>query len=127
MDRGHALARLGFVFFATLFIWGCSGDDGAPGPAGPTGPAGPPGDQGPPGPSGAVPVDSAERINIEISSVAVPSGGGAPTVQLTLTNDLTQGLKGLPAGDIRLSLIHISEPTRLRRISYAVFCLKKKK
>src|SRR5665809_157179 len=31
-----------------------------------------------------------------------------------------------PAG-IALSLIHISEPTRLRRISYAVFCLKKKK
>src|SRR5660397_194867 len=28
---------------------------------------------------------------------------------------------------LRLSLIHISEPTRLRRISYAVFCLKKKK
>ena len=27
---------------------------------------------------------------------------------------------------IKLSLIHISEPTRLRRISYAVFCLKKK-
>src|SRR5660398_85057 len=25
------------------------------------------------------------------------------------------------------SVIHISEPTRLRRISYAVFCLKKKK
>ena len=29
--------------------------------------------------------------------------------------------------DMDLSLIHISEPTRLRRISYAVFCLKKKK
>src|SRR5660398_297634 len=28
--------------------------------------------------------------------------------------------------DYALSLIHISEPTRLRRISYAVFCLKKK-
>ncbi|MBW6152328.1 hypothetical protein KZ844_21390 [Pseudomonas aeruginosa] len=27
----------------------------------------------------------------------------------------------------RLSLIHISEPTRHLRISYAVFCLKKKK
>ena len=26
---------------------------------------------------------------------------------------------------VSLSLIHISEPTRLRRISYAVFCLKK--
>src|SRR5665648_85804 len=29
--------------------------------------------------------------------------------------------------EIRLSLIHISEPTRLGMISYAVFCLKKKK
>src|SRR5660397_252235 len=28
---------------------------------------------------------------------------------------------------LTLSLIHISEPTRLRRISYAVFCLNKKK
>ena len=28
---------------------------------------------------------------------------------------------------IDLSLIHISEPTRLGMISYAVFCLKKKK
>eukprot|EP00825_Cyclidium_porcatum_P020447 TRINITY_DN23155_c0_g1_i1.p3 TRINITY_DN23155_c0_g1~~TRINITY_DN23155_c0_g1_i1.p3 ORF type:complete len:103 (+),score=2.27 TRINITY_DN23155_c0_g1_i1:440-748(+) len=28
---------------------------------------------------------------------------------------------------LRLSLIHISEPTRLGMISYAVFCLKKKK
>eukprot|EP00658_Telonema_sp_P-2_P083993 TRINITY_DN9217_c0_g1_i2.p1 TRINITY_DN9217_c0_g1~~TRINITY_DN9217_c0_g1_i2.p1 ORF type:complete len:101 (-),score=21.06 TRINITY_DN9217_c0_g1_i2:85-387(-) len=27
----------------------------------------------------------------------------------------------------KLSLIHISEPTRLLSISYAVFCLKKKK
>src|SRR5678816_4255520 len=29
--------------------------------------------------------------------------------------------------DLYLSLIHISEPTRLLSISYAVFCLKKKK
>ena len=28
---------------------------------------------------------------------------------------------------LTLSLIHISEPTRLQLISYAVFCLKKKK
>src|SRR5660397_279394 len=38
---------------------------------------------------------------------------------------------GVPgAGEVHgahlLSLIHISEPTRLRRISYAVFCLKQK-
>eukprot|EP00658_Telonema_sp_P-2_P079375 TRINITY_DN7648_c0_g1_i10.p1 TRINITY_DN7648_c0_g1~~TRINITY_DN7648_c0_g1_i10.p1 ORF type:complete len:101 (-),score=18.78 TRINITY_DN7648_c0_g1_i10:105-407(-) len=30
-------------------------------------------------------------------------------------------------GLVHLSLIHISEPTRLLSISYAVFCLKKKK
>ena len=37
--------------------------------------------------------------------------------------------RGYAIGDVGhtdLSLIHISEPTRLRRISYAVFCLKKK-
>src|SRR5674536_378931 len=42
-----------------------------------------------------------------------PDSTGAPTA--------TQ-----PA-DMPLSLIHISEPTRLLSISYAVFCLKKKK
>src|SRR5450759_5471145 len=31
------------------------------------------------------------------------------------------------AASCSLSLIHISEPTRLGMISYAVFCLKKKK
>src|SRR5674536_398074 len=36
-----------------------------------------------------------------------------------------RGPRGRPAH--RLSLIHISEPTRLLSISYAVFCLKKKK
>src|SRR5665648_230936 len=37
---------------------------------------------------------------------------------------ITVAIAGL-AG-IKLSLIHISEPTRLGMISYAVFCLKKK-
>src|SRR5680860_497924 len=32
-----------------------------------------------------------------------------------------------PVGPATLSLIHISEPTRRTPISYAVFCLKKKK
>src|SRR5678816_3686091 len=39
-----------------------------------------------------------------------------------LAVDLVKIQKPLP-----LSLIHISEPTRLLSISYAVFCLKKKK
>src|SRR5450759_451318 len=33
---------------------------------------------------------------------------------------------GCPERVLALSLIHISEPTRLGMISYAVFCLKKK-
>src|SRR5665213_3255169 len=33
----------------------------------------------------------------------------------------------LPLMVVALSLIHISEPTRQAEISYAVFCLKKKK
>src|SRR5450756_3034820 len=40
--------------------------------------------------------------------------------------DRTAGRPREPAR-LRLSLIHISEPTRLGMISYAVFCLKKKK
>ena len=50
--------------------------------------------------------------------------------------DLYEGLNGISpkmieeAGNYKktaLSLIHISEPTRRTPISYAVFCLKKKK
>src|SRR5665648_1096352 len=45
------------------------------------------------------------------------SGGGSMT-----------GLNNVASGAVDiLSLIHISEPTRLGMISYAVFCLKKKK
>src|SRR5678815_955654 len=47
---------------------------------------------------------------------ALPNGN---TIEQTL------GCKLAPGMD--LSLIHISEPTRLLSISYAVFCLKKKK
>src|SRR5678815_3135091 len=38
-----------------------------------------------------------------------------------------QGPGGTIPQALNLSLIHISEPTRLLSISYAVFCLKKKK
>src|SRR5450756_1861049 len=37
------------------------------------------------------------------------------------------GLHARSTRYLELSLIHISEPTRLGMISYAVFCLKKKK
>src|SRR5678810_121156 len=42
--------------------------------------------------------------------------------------ELTFSWGGNPGvGSLHLSLIHISEPTRQAEISYAVFCLKKKK
>lgn len=107
INRSSRIASL--VLFG-LFLAGCEGNDGAPGADGAPGPAGPP---GPPGPSSGngVPVESAELINIAVSSVAVPSGGGAPTVSLALTNDLNQGLTGLPAGQIRFVLSQLTPGT----------------
>lgn len=92
-----------------LLLWGCEGDDGAAGPAGASGPAGPPGPPGPSGGTSAVPVESADKINIAVTSATVPAGGGVPVVELRLTNDLTQGLFGLPAGDIRFVLSQLSD------------------
>src|SRR5450756_2983939 len=49
---------------------------------------------------------------------------------IAVTDVLDIGEGRILAGDgaiYYLSLIHISEPTRLGMISYAVFCLKKKK
>src|SRR5665213_4264180 len=42
-------------------------------------------------------------------------------------NDVLGNIDGVLAVIQTLSLIHISEPTRQAEISYAVFCLKKKK
>src|SRR5450756_2981369 len=54
---------------------------------------------------------------------------GAAKDKLTFEKEVSDGWCVLvPAGTWHnLSLIHISEPTRLGMISYAVFCLKKKK
>src|SRR5660397_70820 len=56
-------------------------------------------------------------------------GGGGDGVEGGLGVDGQADQAGVAAlgHEDGLSLIHISEPTRLRRISYAVFCLKKKK
>src|SRR5678815_5936204 len=59
----------------------------------------------------------------------IPQAEGADVrSELPTINDKSKG----PVLDYlyqlyKLSLIHISEPTRLLSISYAVFCLKKKK
>ena len=51
---------------------------------------------------------------------APPRDGSEPHFEAVAT------LAALAAETKNLSLIHISEPTRPERISYAVFCLKKK-
>jgi OmcA/MtrC family decaheme c-type cytochrome len=55
-----------------------------------------------------VPVESAEKINVSILSVDVPAGGGAPTVELRLSNDLGFGLSGLPASAMSFTLAQLS-------------------
>jgi len=100
-----SLMLLGLVLAACS--GGDNGKDGTDGTAGPAGPAGPPGQPGPSTGSG-IPIDSAELIYIAVTNVDVPAGGGAPTISLTLTNDLEQGLRDLPAGDIRFTLSQLS-------------------
>lgn len=99
-------ARAAISMVAVLLtLTACEGDTGPAGPAGPQGDPGPPGE---PGPSGGVPVDSAEFINVEFTSVTVPAGGGSPTVELSLTNDLNQGLTGLPARNISFVIAQLT-------------------
>lgn len=87
-----------------MLLASCSGDDGATGAGGPAGPPGPSGPPGTSGSGGGVPVTSAEKINVQITDVSVPSGGGPPSVTLSLTNDLGQGLSGLPAANISFAI-----------------------
>ena len=88
----------------------CSGDTGPAGPAGPAGTAGPPGPGGPPGPSGTttVPIETVDQIFVSVQNVAIPAGGGAPTVTLSLQNDVGFGLTGLPAANISLTIAQLS-------------------
>jgi OmcA/MtrC family decaheme c-type cytochrome len=98
-----ACAR-GIPLVALLALLGCQANDGATGPQGPAGPPGPP---GPAGPQAGVPVSSAARINVTIDAVTAPEDGGPPVVELTLTNDLGEGLTGLPAATIRFAIAEL--------------------
>src|SRR5678816_4692225 len=76
----------------------------------------------------------AEALRAAVPSMemvrAVSSGTEATMSALRLARGFTGRAKIVKAdggyhGHADLSLIHISEPTRLLSISYAVFCLKK--
>jgi OmcA/MtrC family decaheme c-type cytochrome len=110
MDATHRVRWVLLLLVLGFGVAGCSnnGSAGVQGPPGPPGAGGPPGPPGPPGGGGGVPVDSAERINITVTGVTVPAGGGAPVVQFRLSNDLNQGLVGLPAGDARFIIAQLS-------------------
>ncbi len=104
----NSFSRIATLMFLSLVLAACSGgDDGSAGATGATGPVGPPGSPGPSTGSG-VPIGSTTNINIAVSGVVIAAGGGAPVVSVTLTNDLEQGLKDLPAGDIRFTLAQLS-------------------
>ncbi|HXV39402.1 MAG TPA: OmcA/MtrC family decaheme c-type cytochrome [Steroidobacteraceae bacterium] len=55
-----------------------------------------------------MPIGSATTINITVNSVTIPAGGGAPVVSFRLSNELNQGLTGLPAADARFVLAQLS-------------------
>src|SRR5660397_268677 len=69
-----------------------------------------------------------ERLDQDVVRMGALVETAIESVILALVEgDLDRAKKVMEGDDeIDLSLIHISEPTRLRRISYAVFCLKKK-
>ncbi|WP_458793143.1 AAA family ATPase, partial [Campylobacter coli] len=70
-------------------------------------------------------------LNLAVSTLTAVKNIGYPEARIILSQCAVY-LASAPKSNssynaINLSLIHISEPTRLLSISYAVFCLKKKK
>src|SRR5678816_4633512 len=69
-----------------------------------------------------------DELALQIKQDAVCwSVGIAEVEEIDKINIYHAGLLAMQRAVQGLSLIHISEPTRLLSISYAVFCLKKKK
>src|SRR5450759_806492 len=71
----------------------------------------------------------ADMLKFALKEPVIPAGANKGVFLLApagITGSLSANFS-ISAKDWNLSLIHISEPTRLGMISYAVFCLKKKK
>src|SRR5665647_1878786 len=63
------------------------------------------------------------------SPIVMDANSSRPIIGITCyVEEAVRGVReNMPHALLPLSLIHISEPTRRTPISYAVFCLKKKK
>src|SRR5665647_2514028 len=78
-------------------------------------------------------IASAASAALALVGLAAPASAIASpydTVTVSSMNNLVTAMESyalFDGNDLYLSLIHISEPTRRTPISYAVFCLKKKK
>src|SRR5665648_557246 len=72
-------------------------------------------------------IDALSGCRLEKYSEFVFTGFGEPLIRFDDVISIIRWLKENGCRVRVLSLIHISEPTRLGMISYAVFCLKKKK
>src|SRR5665648_1164115 len=64
-----------------------------------------------------------DDVTLDLPRLPATAGNDGVVVSALLKET---GLVTVDPGFMNLSLIHISEPTRLGMISYAVFCLKKK-
>ena len=67
------------------------------------------------------------RTRIDLEKLAIQVENRLKPLEKELEKNKKDGIKIAVMGCAVLSLIHISEPTRQAEISYAVFCLKKKK
>ena len=105
MVTSKSICSWSTALFITAFLLAGCGSDGSDGATGEQGPEGPPGPSG-----GAIPVTSTsvEKINVIINSVEVQAGGTDVTVSLSLTNDDTVGLFGMPAENIRFVISQLS-------------------
>ena len=71
-------------------------------------------------------IAGARRAGIPVEGVEVRGRLDAGALSRLREFIAASGVDLIHTHDFKLSLIHISEPTRLLSISYAVFCLKKK-
>src|SRR5450756_1455757 len=73
----------------------------------------------------AVIANDASRAALQSSGRLIQTDEGAQWQHAVDLTEVTSVCHRHTAAGLELSLIHISEPTRLGMISYAVFCLKK--